>query len=91
MLSETTKNVGVQKAVAVIKELSDDEKIREAARKREEALFNERSIIQAEREQVRAEERAKRETEMAAISKAMRESGMTEEQINSILNGQPFK
>ncbi len=91
MLSETTKNVGVQKAVAVIKELSADEKIREAARKREEALFNERSIMQAEREQGRAEERAKRETEMAAISKAMRESGMTEEQINSILNGQPFK
>ena len=91
MLSETTKNVGVQKAVAVIKELSADEKIREAARKREEALFNERSIIQAEREQVRSEERAKRETEMAAISKAMRESGMTKEQINSILNGQPFK
>lgn len=88
MLNETTNNVGVQKAVTVIKELSADEKVREEARKRADALFNERSAMRSQLEKGRAEGRAEGEANIIA---KMRESGMTEEQINSILKGQPIK
>lgn len=47
MLNETTKNTAVQKAVTVIRQLSADERICEEARKREDALFNERSALSA--------------------------------------------
>lgn len=92
MLNETTNNVGVQKAVAVIKELSADERIREEARKRADALFNERSAMKAHlekgleiglergRAEGRAEgeaERARLEAEIAQLKAALAERNKT--------------
>lgn len=55
MLSQTTANPDVKKAVTVIRELSADERLREQARKRQEALFDEQSALKAERAEGRAE------------------------------------
>ena len=55
MLNQATNSPTVQKAVTIIRELSGDERIREEARKREEALFNERSALKGAKEEGIAE------------------------------------
>ena len=81
----------IQKAVMIIHQMSDDEKIQELARLREKALHDEASALGTARREAeavgiakgRAEGRAEGRNEM--ISK-MRKSGMTDEQINKILS-----
>ncbi len=89
MLKKINNSV-INEAVSVVNNMSNDPAVRELARIRYFAEHEEASRMQDAMNKGRAEEKAKHEAEMAAISKAMRESGMTEEQINSILNGQPF-
>ena len=65
----------IQKAVMIIHQMSDDEKIQELARLREKALHDEASALST----------ARREGQNDIISK-MRKSGMSEEEINKILS-----
>lgn len=85
MLNNTTCNTNVKKAITVIRRLSADEKIREEARKREDALYNERSMLNAKLDEGiaigRAEGRAK-------IVAQMRAYGLNDSQIAGILNQQ---
>lgn len=78
MLDRTNVPI-MQKAVNVIFDMSEDTKIREFARMREKALHDEASALKGARTEGRAEGRAE------IISK-MKSAGMTEEQINEILN-----
>ena len=78
MLQNTNVPV-IQKAVMVIHQMSADEKMREIARMREKALHDEASALKGARDEGRAEGR------IEVISK-MKASGMSDEQINSILN-----
>ena len=49
MLTQTTANPDVKKAVTVIRELSEDERLIEQARRREEAIFEEWFALNGER------------------------------------------
>ena len=62
----------------ILRELSDDEKMKYITEMREKALHDEATAINT------AKERGRKAIE-AEIAEKMRESGMTEEQINSIL------
>ena len=69
----------IQKAVMIIHEMSDDEKIQELARLREKALHDEASALSTARKEGRAEGRAE---ERAKAIARMRLDGLSEEQIN---------
>lgn len=87
MLRENTLNRKIQKAISVLGKLSVSEKMRSEAQKRENALFNERSALSAERAEGRAEGRVEgRKKEREEIIKKMRKANMSEEQIKSIIN-----
>ena len=73
----------IQKAVMIIHQMSDDEKIQELARLREKALHDEASALSTARKEGREQGRAEVRNEM--IEK-MRKSGMTDEQIEKILS-----
>lgn len=62
----------------ILRELSDDEKMKYITEMREKALHDEATAINA------AKERGRKARE-AEIAEKMRKIGMTEEQINSIL------
>ena len=62
----------------ILRELSDDEKMKYITEMREKALHNEATAINA------AKERGRKAIE-AEIAEKLRESGMTEEQIKSVL------
>lgn len=79
MIKETDIPV-MKKAVKVIYDMSEDTKIREAARMREKALHDEASALGV----ARREGRAETEAEMVA---EMREKGLSEELIAAILQG----
>ncbi len=68
----------------VIYDMSEDTKIREAARMREKALHDEASALGAARREGKAEGEAKKEAEMVA---EMRAKGLSEELIAAILQG----
>jgi len=69
----------IQKAVMIIHQMSDDEKIQELARLREKALHDEASALSTARKEGRAEERNE-------IIAKMRKNGMTDEQIDKMLS-----
>ena len=83
MLNQVTTNPNVQKAVTIIRELSSDEKIREEARKREEALYTERSALSSTYDKGRADGRAEGVAQVVANMRAL---GMSEAEINRILS-----
>jgi predicted transposase/invertase (TIGR01784 family) len=95
MLQQT--NVpAIQKGVLIIRAMSDDERTREMARRREIALLEERSALGNARRSGYAEGRAEGITEGMAkgrierdkeIEEKLRKNGMTEEQIRAILGG----
>ena len=62
----------------ILRELSDDEKMKYITEMREKALHDEATAMNT------AKERGRKAIE-AEIAEKLRESGMTEEQINSIL------
>ena len=73
----------MEKAVNVIYDMSEDASIREMARLREKAMFDEASALEnAERKGI--EEGI--EKERLRMVEKMRKRGMTEEEINRILN-----
>ena len=74
-MTKDTDVPAMQKAVNVIYDMSEDARIREMARLREKAMFDEASAL----------ENARREGREEMIEK-MRKSGMTEEQIKEILS-----
>ena len=78
MIRQTTSSLNVQKAVSVIRQLSEDEKMIEAARMRKNDIFNEKSSLAGAREEGREEERAK-------IANNLRAMGMSEEQIQKAI------
>ena len=78
MLNQITNNKNVKKAVSIIGLLTSNDKAREIARKREEAIRIERSKIIGSREEGRAEGRAE-------TIKAMREAGASDELIEAAL------
>ena len=88
-----SKNVPIiNKAVQVIYDLSEDSRMREMARMREKQLHDEASALKGARlegiEIGRAEGRAEgKAEERDFIISRMRASGMTDEQISSILTG----
>jgi len=63
---------------AVIKELTPEERLREQARRREEALINERLALSAERN-------AEREKTINSFVRAMRSTGIAEERIETVI------
>lgn len=77
MLEETNLPI-MKKAVRVVRDMSDDARIREAARIREKALHDEASALKNARIEGRAEERND-------IINKMRLAGLSDEQINAIL------
>lgn len=74
----------ITKAVSIIYDLSEDTKIREMARLREKALHDEASALANAKAEGRTEGRAEGEASVVAKMKAY---GMTDDEINSILNG----
>ena len=72
----------IQKAVMIIHQMSDDEKIQELARLREKALHDEASALSTARREGHAEGRDEREEELI---KSMRENGIPEDQIQKII------
>ncbi len=89
-MSEQTNIPIKQKAVRVIYDMSEDTKIREAARMREKMLHDEASALYNAEQKGRAEGEIKgiakgRAEERAEIINKMRSAGMTEEQIKSII------
>ena len=73
----------------VIYDLSEDTRIREAARIREKALHDEASALANAKNEGRAEGRAEGEARKEAFLVAnMRALGLSEEQINAIRFGQ---
>ena len=80
---EQTNVKEIQEAVLILREMSADEKMKELARRRELALHDRITDIEVSREEGRKE--GKIEERNSIISK-MRKSGMTEEQIQMILN-----
>lgn len=79
MISQTNVPI-IQKAVRVIYDMSEDTKIKEAARMREKALHDEASALK----NAKNEGIAEREASIIANMKAL---GMTEEQMKAILFG----
>ena len=88
---KNTNIPAMEQAVQVIFDMSADTALRERARLREKALHDEASALQGAKEEGLKEgikkgiETGKNE-ERAAIVEKMRKSGMTEEQIQEILN-----
>ena len=84
---QQTEAQPIQKAVMIIHQMSDDEKIQGLARLREKALHDEASALSAARKEGRAEGlavgRDEREEELV---KSMRENGIPEEQIRKIIS-----
>ena len=76
---EATSVPIIQKAVRIIYDMSADEKMKELIRIREKALHDEASALKY----AKAEGIAEGE---AAIIKKLKASGMTDEQINTILS-----
>ncbi len=72
---KNTNIPAMEQAVQVIFDMSADTVLRERARMREKALHDEASALQGAREEG-----------INSILEKMRKSGMTEEQINAILN-----
>ena len=76
----------MQKAVRVIYDMSEDAKIREAARMREKTLHDEASALHNAKREGRSEGRVEgRAEERDNIIKKMLAAGMTDEQIQAIL------
>ena len=95
MLKQTNVPI-ITKAVSIIYDLSEDTKIREMARLREKALHDEASALANAKDEGRAEGRAEGRVEGRAEGIAEREAsiianmkalGMTDDEINAILNG----
>lgn len=94
MLNET--NVPeIKKAVRVIREMSDDDRIRELVWQREKDLHDRATELWDAKREGRAEGRAEGKAEGKAegqakerdiLIKKLRKSGMTEERINEILS-----
>ena len=86
MLNET--NVPeIKKAVRVIREMSDDDRIRELVWQREKDLHDRATELWDAKREGRAEGRAEGQAkERENIIKKLRKSGMTDERINEILN-----
>ncbi len=98
MLRENTVNPNVQKAVEVLGRLSLNGSVRQEAKIREDALFNERSALSAARKEGREEGRAEGKAEGRAEGKAeglqegikimsdnLRAIGISEEQIREAI------
>ncbi len=92
MLNET-RVPAIQKAVVVIKEMSADEKIQEAARQRETMLHDKATALRFAREEgmkegreagIKEGERKGRESERANIISKMRSMGLDEELIKAL-------
>lgn len=88
---KNTNIPAMEQAVQVIFDMSDDTALRERARLREKALHDEASALQGAKEEGLKEGMEKgietgKNEERAAIVEKMRKSGMTEEQIQEILN-----
>ncbi len=81
MISQTNIPI-MQKAVRVIYDMSEDTRIREAARMREKALHDEASALYNAKQEGKSEGREEGRTE---IIEKMRQSGMTDEQIQAII------
>ena len=76
----------IQKAVMIIHQMSDDEKIQELARLREKALHDEASALSTARREGQAEGRAEgRDEREEELIKSMRENGIPEDQIQKII------
>lgn len=86
MIKNTNISV-MEHAIQVIFDMSADTALRERARLREKALHDEASALQGAKEEGLKEgiETGKNEERVAIIEK-MRKIGMTEEQINAIIN-----
>ena len=85
MISQTNIPI-MQKAVRVIYDMSEDAKIREAARMREKTLHDEASALHNAKREGRSEGRVEgRAEERDNIIKKMLAAGMTDEQIQAIL------
>ena len=89
MISQTNIPI-MQKAVRVIYDMSEDTKIREAARMREKALHDEASALYNAKQEGLAEGEIKgiakgRDEERTIIIEKMRAAGMTDEQIITII------
>ncbi len=69
----------IKEAAKVVYNLSEDDLLRERARRREEAIFNEQFTLHAVREQGIKQG-------MDKMVEKMRKSGMTEEMINAVLS-----
>ncbi len=87
MLSNTTQNTDIQKAVAVLKVMNADERTREIARKRWESKFNERDALNAEYAAGKAEGKAEgieigAARERKRTIQLLRSMGMSEEEID---------
>ena len=77
----------IQKAVMIIHQMSDDEKIQELARLREKALHDEASALSSARKEGEAVGVAKgRAEERNALVEKMRKKGMSEEEIDELLS-----
>lgn len=94
MIRQTTSSPNVQKAVTVIRQLSEDEKMIEAARMRKNAIFNERSSLAGAREKGIAEgmkmgmEKGIEkgiEKGMEKMANSLRAMGMSEEKIQEAI------
>ena len=76
----------IQKAVMIIHQMSDDEKIQELARLREKALHDEASALSTARKEGREEGREQgRDEREDELVKRMRENGIPEDQIQKII------
>ena len=76
----------IQKAVMIIHQMSDDEKIQELARLREKALHDEASALSTARREGHAEGLAEgRDEREEELIKSMRENGIPEDQIQKII------
>ncbi len=87
---ENTNIPTIQKAVLIIKEMSEDEKIQEIARIREKQMHDEATAIGHAKREGRAEGRAEgitigEEKAKSRLIAVMRKNGMSEEQIQQLL------
>lgn len=88
MLEKNTVNPAIiGKAVAVVRQMSADEKLLYAIQKREETLMNERSALNSAKQQgiEQGIEQGLKKKESELISK-WRKKGYTEEQIQELLS-----
>lgn len=77
----------IQKAVVILHEMSLDEEVQEMARLREKWILDENSALRYAERKGRAEGKEEgKEEGIRIMIDCMRKSGMTEEQINSVLN-----